>query len=155
MARPRLTVSCSSFVRPFASPRSSGSCRPRCPLLRPLLTSRSVPRGTSPFQAQGEISPGKGSWPSSRDRRIYAAGFDRWSFAKPSTLAPPKHRLYPLPVRRPATSLPASFGAGLAAGPSRASSPCGSLDSLRSTRQRTFTSRSRPCWAHSTNSLPA
>jgi len=46
-------------------------------LVWPLLTPRSVQGRTSPFQAQGEVSPGKEHDPSPRDRRIY--GNSPWS----------------------------------------------------------------------------
>src|ERR1051326_5526545 len=42
--------------------------------------------------------------------------FDRGSFVVPGPLAPRRHASYPVPVRRPASLLPASFSAGLPAG---------------------------------------
>jgi hypothetical protein len=70
---PRLLMHCTSERhgrRPSFSfgPSPPGSSQ----LLRPLLTSRSG-SAPSPFQAQGEISPGKNATPSPHNRRIYAA----------------------------------------------------------------------------------
>src|SRR3990172_9105269 len=65
---PRSHARCdpASVTWPLREPRSSRSSlrlvlrRAGAPLLRPLLTSRSAQlRAASPFQAQGEISPGK------------------------------------------------------------------------------------------------
>ena len=127
-------------VRPFVD--GAGYKRLRHPdrLLWPLLTSRSAASSfpsASPFQAQGEISPGKNS-----DLPRTTAGstwlrLGRESFAFRWTLALLGHASYPVSVRRLdgfATPL-------LSALPSR-SAPCGSLGSLRPTSQRTFTSQS-------------
>ena len=72
---------------------------------------RVVRRRASPFQAQGEISPGK-----SIDLPRTVAGFTspslgRESFAVIGPLALLDAASYPVPVRRHAVSLPASFSA--------------------------------------------
>src|ERR1700724_2519032 len=66
-------------------------------------------RPSSPFQAQGEISPGKDI-----DLRCTTAGstspcLGHNSFAVDCPLAVLGSAFYPVPVRRPAASLPASF----------------------------------------------
>ncbi len=66
-------------------------------------------RPTLPFQAQGEISPGKNI-----DLRCTTAGstspcLGHNSFAVDCPLALPGSAFYPVPVRRPAASLHASF----------------------------------------------
>jgi len=66
-------------------------------------------RSASPFQAQGEISPGK-----SIGLRYATAGstlpsFGHKGFAVFGPLALLDPDFYPVPVRRPAASLPASF----------------------------------------------
>ena len=83
-------------------------------LLRPLLTSRSALAGASPFQARGEISPGK-----THGFRRTAAGsttlaIGRWSFAVICPLAPARVASYPVSVRQPTASLHASFSCSLA-----------------------------------------
>lgn len=87
------------LVRPFA---------PNQRLLRPLLTSRSGST-PSPFQAQGEISPGKNAL-----LRCTTAGFtplrlDHESFAASCPLALLGSAFYPVLVHRLAASLHASF----------------------------------------------
>src|SRR5512138_1847504 len=67
----------------------------------------------------------------------------RESFAVTCPLALLGTASYPVSVRRLADSLPASFGAPLAVGALRfARDPCDRVP------QRTSTSKSRPCWAH-------
>jgi hypothetical protein len=66
-------------------------------------------RPLSPFQAQGEISPGKNI-----NLRCTTAGstsprFGHESFAAVCPLALLGSAFYPVPVRRPAASFPASF----------------------------------------------
>jgi len=66
-------------------------------------------RPKSPFQARGEISPGKNI-----DLRCTTAGstspcLGHNSFAVDCPLALLGSAFYPVPVRRPAASLPASF----------------------------------------------
>jgi hypothetical protein len=68
-----------------------------------------VLRPPSPFRAQGEISPGKNI-----DLRCTTAGFTllrfgHKSFAAACPLALLSLASYPVPVRRPAASFPASF----------------------------------------------
>jgi hypothetical protein len=68
-----------------------------------------VSRPASPFQAQGEISPGKNiglrcAIIGSTSRRL---GHE--SFAVSGPLVLPGSAFYPIPVRRPGASLPASF----------------------------------------------
>ena len=77
-------------------------------LLRPLLTSR-ADSASSPFQAQGEISPDK-----SPDLRCTTAGstpspLGHWSFAVIGPLALDDTASYPVSVRRLAGSFPTSF----------------------------------------------
>jgi hypothetical protein len=103
-------------------------------------------RSSSPFQAQGEISPGKG-----RGLRCTIAGstpsaFGRENFTYPSTLVLARSALYPVSVRRLTASAPRFFQCRprgryhftlrLARGP---------YDQVP---RRTLTSWSRPCWAH-------
>jgi hypothetical protein len=76
-------------------------------------------RPSSPFQAQGEISPGKNI-----DLRCTTAGFTlpnlgHKSFAAVCPLALSSPAFYPVPVRRPAASFHASF------------TPSSRLDALR------------------------
>jgi hypothetical protein len=76
-------------------------------------------RPSSPFQAQGEISPGKNI-----DLRCTTAGFtsprlDHNGFATVCPLALLGSAFYPVPVRRPAVSFHASF------------TPSSRLDALR------------------------
>ena len=125
----------------FRSPSPFGpSSRVAPGLLRPLLTSRSRPLGpASPFQAQGEISPGKnavlhrttagftspGPWSSRASR----------SFARSPCSAPPPIRFLFVGPR---------FRSPL---PSHARSPsrsCGSLRSRWPASGRTFTSKTAP-----------
>ena len=92
----------SSLVRPFVPGRLH-----RLPLLRPLLTSRSGST-PSPFQAQGEISPGKNAV-----LRRTTAGFTPPPLGHGASrflcpLALLGTASYPVPVHRPAVSLPAS-----------------------------------------------
>jgi hypothetical protein len=64
---------------------------------------------------------------------------DRESFAVHCPLALVGHALYPIPVRRPA-----GLATPLLSATRSRSSPCGSLGSLRSTPQRTYTFKSVP-----------
>ena len=111
-------------------------------LLWPLLTARSA-SSASPFQASGEISPGKGGWTSPRSRRIYAAF--RWSQELRG-----QWPARPGPQRLVSGSCSSARGLTtrfLQCRP-RGQSPCGSCGSLRPGSQRTCTSCPRPCWAH-------
>ena len=91
----------------------------------------------SPFQAWGEISPGKTHRLSLHERRIYV--MTPWSRELRGHLAagPESPRL----TSGFCTSPHRSRSPLLSATPSR-SSPCGSLGSLRPTSQRTVTSKS-------------
>ena len=122
-SRPRL--------RPLLTPRSA-ACRPRRPFRRearsPQVRIRGFPRTTA-----GSTSPPLG----------------RESFAVCCPLALVGAASYPVPVRRLAASLPASFGAPLAVGALRfARGPCDRVP------RRTSTSKSRPCWAHNERRAP-
>jgi len=80
-------------------------------LLRPLLTSRAVggdSSPTSPFQAWGEISPGKNINLHRTTAGYTSPSFDHESFAVFSPLALLGAASDPISVRRPAASLPAS-----------------------------------------------
>jgi hypothetical protein len=159
MAFPRLTIdSLSSLFSPSRCPsRTLRSCPWPCPpfpascpfradhapgtatsVLRPRLTSRSA-AAASPFQAQGEISPGKndglpctiagftapepwsrelrGQWPARPARHCLLSGFCS-------------------STRRFATPLRSALRSP--------SAPCGSLGLLRPALRRTFTSKSSP-----------
>ena len=122
----------SSGARPVRGPRSLRS--PHCsalrigavhlprspPLLRPLLTARSIAPpadAASPFQASGEISPGKIHRLSLHERRIYDV--TPWSPelrdqmpARPDATSPLIRFLFVTPQ----VSLPASFSTPLTAG---------------------------------------
>ena len=92
------------LVRPFACGTTS---QPSHRLLRPRLTSRSG-SAPSPFQTQGEISPGKNAL-----LRCTTAGFtplplDHESFAVSGPLALVGNAFYPVFVHQPAASLHAS-----------------------------------------------
>ena len=106
----------------------------------------SLRHSSLPFQARGEISPGKG-----RGLRCTIAGstpsaFGRENFTYPGTLVLARSALYPVSVRRLTASAPrffqcqprgrCHFTLRLARGP---------YDQVP---RRTFTSWSRPCWAH-------
>ncbi len=98
----------------------------------------------SPFQASGETSPGKGRGFPRTAAGFTALALGRRSFAVRCPLAPACAASYPVSVRQPAVSLPL-----LSAPASRpvalrfARGPCDQVP------QRTCTSKSRPCWAHS------
>jgi hypothetical protein len=66
-------------------------------------------RPTSPFQAQGEISPGKTIGLHCTTAGSTSPRFGHESFAVHCPLALLGSASYPVPVRRPAASLPASF----------------------------------------------
>jgi hypothetical protein len=87
-------------------------------LLRPLLTPRSA-SSASPFQAQGEVSPGKNVGLPRATVRSTAPAFGHEGFAIVWSLALAGTASYRLPVRRPASSLPASSRPSLALGPLR------------------------------------
>ena len=138
------------LVRPFALnllPGSVGGGHP-CPapraLLRPLLTSRSAacePR--RPFRREARSPQVRvvafPAQPPDLRRLPLVARASR----SHCPLALVGAASYPVPVRRLAVSLPASFSAPLAVGALRfARGPCDRVP------QRTFTSWSRPCWAH-------
>src|ERR1700724_3825065 len=106
-------------------------------------------RPSSPFQAQGEISPGKDI-----DLRCTTAGstspcLGHNSFAVDCPLAVLGSAFYPVPVRRPAASLPASF------------TPASRSDALRFTSLAVTSSREDfhlqvkcPCRAHTKKGRP-
>ena len=81
--------------------------RPRPPLLRPLLTSRSG-SPPSPFQAQGEISPGKNALLRCTTAGSTPPRLDHESFAVHRPLALLGSAFYPVLVHRLAASLHAS-----------------------------------------------
>ena len=92
------------LVRPFAcGPASQPSHR----LLRPLLTSRSGST-PSPFQAQGEISPGKNALLHCTTAGSTPLRLDHESFAVSCPLALLGSAFYPVLVHRLAASLHAS-----------------------------------------------
>jgi len=101
------------------APRETKSSRPphrsvlrrgKPRLLRPLLTSRPARlRQTSPFQAQGEISPGKNIGFRCATAGSTPPRLGHESFAVLCPLALLGAASYPVPVRRPAASLPTSF----------------------------------------------
>ena len=76
-------------------------------LLRPLLTSRSGST-PSPFQAQGEISPGKNALLHCTTAGSTPLPLDHESFAVSCPLALVGTAFYPVLVHRPAVSLHAS-----------------------------------------------
>src|ERR1700736_3469267 len=76
-------------------------------LLRPLLTSRSGST-PSPFQAQGEISPGKNALLHCTTAGSTPLPIDHESFAVLGPLALVGNAFYPVLVHRPAASLHAS-----------------------------------------------
>jgi hypothetical protein len=78
------------------------------PLLRPLLTSRAAAFATSPFQAQGEISPGKNVFLPRTTAGSTFLSFDHQGFVATGPLASLGAASYPVFVHRPAVSLPAS-----------------------------------------------
>ena len=110
-------------------------------LLHPLLTSRSA--FASPFQAQGEISPGKVRGLPRATAGFTSPPLGRESFAGDCPLALVSAASYPVSVRRLAVSLPASFSA-----PSREFALRFAFGRYDQLPKRTFTSKSRPCWAH-------
>src|ERR1700756_4775975 len=75
--------------------------------LRPLLTSRSGST-PSPFQAQGEISPGKNALLHCTAAGSTPLPLDHESFAVSGPLALVGNAFYPVLVHRPAASLHAS-----------------------------------------------
>ena len=111
-------------------------------LLRPLLTSRSA-SSASPFQARGEITPGKnailhrttaaftspGPWPRELRSRLPARPGQRRLRCGSCTSAHGLRSTLPPHARSPSRS-------------------CASLASLSPARPRTSTRRSRPCGAH-------
>src|SRR5271163_898979 len=87
----------------------SPSFGPRRSLLRPRLTSRSGST-PSPFQAQGEISPGKNALLHCTTAGSTPLPFDHESFAVLGPFALVGNApFYPVLVHRPAASLHASF----------------------------------------------
>lgn len=125
------------LVRPFACGTAS---QPSHRLLRPRLTSRSGST-PSPFQAQGEISPGKNALLHCTTAGSTPLPLDHESFAVHGPLALVGNAFYPLLVHRPAASLHASSPHSVA------------LMQLRFARCDQLTMglapiRGRPCWAH-------
>ena len=98
------------LVRPFAVSRR---------LLRPLLTSRSAPDPASPFQAQGEISPGKNTDLPRTTAGSTPPPLGHGSFAVTCPLAPVGSASYPVLVHRSAGSFHASFRRSVALPPLR------------------------------------
>jgi len=92
------------LVRPFTSGTAS---QPSHRLLRPRLTSRS---GSTPlpFQAQGEISPGKNALLHCTAAGSTPLPLDHESFAVSGPLALVSTAFYPVLVHQPAASLHAS-----------------------------------------------
>src|ERR1700680_3361391 len=92
--------------------RSAFACgsalQPSHRLLRPLLTSRSGST-PSPFQAQGEISPGKNALLHCTAAGSTPLPIDHESFAVLGPLALVGNAFYPVLVHRPAASFHASF----------------------------------------------
>src|SRR5437870_2386988 len=112
---------------------------PYSPPPRTCATAKTPPRphvnAASPFQARGELSPGKNLGCPCASAGFTGRLLGRESFAVSCPLALIGPASDPVSVRRPAglaTPL-------LSATPSR-SLPCGSLGSLRPTPQRTCTS---------------
>src|SRR5512138_41003 len=151
MARPRLTVvspSCSFGPSRRRGPRTSGRRSPSRvwlprPLLRPLLTSRSALLRRRPFGREARSPQVRVVAFTARPPDLRRRVVGRESFAVNCPLALLGSASYPVPVRRLAVSLPASFSTSLTVGALRfARGPCDRVP------QRTFTSKSRPCWAH-------
>jgi hypothetical protein len=88
------------LVRPFVASRR---------LLRPLLTSRSAPCSTSPFQTQGEISPDKNTDLPCATAGFTPLPFGHRGFAIACSLASVRSASYPVLVHRLAGSFHASF----------------------------------------------
>ena len=92
--------------------RGLPSVRPFSRLRRDTMASadfslRRAPWGpASPFQASGEISPGKTIGFRSTTARSTPPPLGRWSFAVICPLAPEGSASYPVPVRRPAPLAP-------------------------------------------------
>ena len=83
---------------------------PRRRLLRPLLTSLAVELvPTSPFQAQGEISPSKNAILRRATAGFTSTSFGHKSFTVIGPLALLVAASHPVFVHRPAVALPASF----------------------------------------------
>ena len=78
-----------------------------------------VGAATSPFQALGEISPDKSSGLPDTTAGFTPPRFGHEGFAVVCPLALRGVALYPIPVRRPVGSFPASFGRSLALPPLR------------------------------------
>ncbi len=111
-------------------------------LLRPLLTSRSA-ASNSPAQRSPFRDEARSPQVTLLDCPCTSAGFtwlplDRESFAANCPLALVGPACYPVFVRHPA-----GLATPLLSAIRSRSSPCGSLGSLRSTPQRTYTSWSR------------
>src|ERR1019366_5052838 len=90
-----------------STPSRSALHSPCDELLRPRLTSRSGST-PSPFQAQGEISPGKNALLHCTTAGSTPPRLGHQSFANSGSLALPGSALYPVLVHRPAASLHAS-----------------------------------------------
>jgi len=93
------STSCSTLllVQPFAKKKTQ--------LLRPLLTSRSDFFFSSPFQAQGEISPGKNALLHCTTAGFTPLRLDHKNFAVSCPLVLLGSALYPILVHRLAVSL--------------------------------------------------
>ncbi len=89
------------FVRPFAAATATTASADFSP--------RRSSRSSSPFQAQGEISPGKNIGLRRTTAGSTSPRLGHESFAASCPLALLGSASYPVPVRRPAASLPASF----------------------------------------------
>src|SRR5260370_5898099 len=97
-----------SNTPPRSALRLRIGCEPHRRLLRPLLTSRSGST-PSPFQARGEISPGKNALLHCTTAGSTPLPLDHESFAVRCPLALVHSASYPILVHRPAASLHASF----------------------------------------------
>jgi len=102
----------SRLALPLVRPFGSGSPH----LLWPLLTSRSTDDATSPFQAQGEISPGKNAGLPHTTAGSTPPPFGHKSFAISCSLALDDVASDPVLVHRPVGALHASFSPALADG---------------------------------------
>jgi hypothetical protein len=89
-----------------ALPPIPSALRQRRCLLWPLLTSRSALCSASPFQVQGEISPGKNAGLLHTTAGFTPQPFDHGSFAIRCSLAPGCTASYPVSVRRPMDYVP-------------------------------------------------
>src|SRR5580704_17027334 len=138
-------------VRPFAPSEASEGRGLPCSAPRSATTASadfSLRFAASPFQARGEISPGKSPDLHGTVAGFTSVAFGRESFADFGPLALAPAASYPVSVRPRAASAPRFFqprphGLRLAWG------PCDPVP------QRTCTSMSGPCWAHQKTEAPS